>query len=700
MEELSYRKSVDEILTDEVLTGDILAESILTEDNLTEEILTEEILAEEMLAEEILTVDGVLQKYVGELGPCQIRHAVLVACAWSLEALFTFIIIFTERMPAWHCTAPSCVGKTLCQVDAEQQRDMWQQKAGQQENATWQWSEPTSVSVVSEWGLICGQQALLAWIDSGYFMGYCAGSCFFAFLSDGPLGRKRTLLLASLLASLLTTLTALTPSPHSYALLRLLTGIATSGLGNTCYVLAAELIGPSHRGPASMLVNLSYPFGQMLLPALAALASAVGPEEAEAVYWWWQKEAPAGRVGPVVAAGSAAVLHAPPARWDVAAPEASAAPSWRRLYLLAGGGVGGVYCALLLLPPLLLAVRPIMSQHVAKIMGFLARKDIPAASRVGVGGAGIAGGDSYDSSHLFVPQSVEAQGENTAGVFEEEAQAVAQGGGRRGGCSTRVETEAVAALARWGGGESRAVTQAAEVVVRRHKAQGVVWKELRAVTWVCESPKWLLERGGRGGALQVLQGLAKGNGRVIPAGVVLVPDVWAAGNCSPGGCVASCAASTAGAAGSTGGGAARGELRESPSPRAHLHRLSLGGDESAAGGGGTAGAAGSTGRGGAGKGGGLQELLWSRVHLQRLCLMVLLFLTSSSLYNGLTLNTANLATALADQLAAAGSGGSSTTLTSSSSVTSSIAAATQMGEEVAATGEAAGEAAVEAEESC
>ncbi|CAI5995902.1 unnamed protein product [Closterium sp. NIES-65] len=733
-----------------------------------------------MLAEEILTVDGVLQKYVGELGPCQIRHAVLVACAWSLEALFTFIIIFTERMPAWHCTAPSCVGKTLCQVDAEQQRDMWQQKAGQQENATWQWSEPTSVSVVSEWGLICGQQALLAWIDSGYFMGYCAGSCFFAFLSDGPLGRKRTLLLASLLASLLTTLTALTPSPHSYALLRLLTGIATSGLGNTCYVLAAELIGPSHRGPASMLVNLSYPFGQMLLPALAALASAVGPEEAEAVHWWWQKEAPAGRVGPVVAAGSAAVLHAPPARWDVAAPEASAAPSWRRLYLLAGGGVGGVYCALLLLPPLLLAVRPIMSQHVAKIMGFLARKDIPAASRVGVGGAGIAGGDSYDSSYLFVPQSGEAQGENTAGVFEEEAQAVAQGGGRRGGCSTRVETEAVAALARWGGGESRAATQAAEVVVRRHKAQGVVWKELRAVTWVCESPKWLLERGGREGALQVLQGLAKGNGRVIPAGVVLVPDVWAAGNCtgcravescngfravescaencadlsaaenrvepweaasglvasqqlqealesinrggggtgavtsgggfvceganaagrggggegstteycvtgagSPGGCVASCAASTAGASGSTGGGAARGELRESPSPRAHLHRLSLGGDESAAGGGaagggGTAGAAGSTGRGGAGKGGGLQELLWSRVHLQRLCLMVLLFLTSSSLYNGLTLNTANLATALADQLAAAGSGGSSTTLTSSSSVTSSIAAATYL----------------------
>ncbi|CAI5516346.1 unnamed protein product [Closterium sp. Naga37s-1] len=780
MEEMSYRKPVDQILT-EVLTEEILTEEILTEEILSEEILTE-ILAEETLAEELLTVDGVLQKYVGELGPCQIRHAVLVACAWSLEALFTFIIIFTERMPAWHCTAPSCFGKTLCQVDAEQQLATWHHQASQRENATWQWSEPASVSVVSEWGLICGQQELLAWIDSGYFMGYCAGSCFFAFLSDGPLGRKRTLLLASLLASLLTTLTALAPSPHSYALLRLLTGIATSGLGNTCYVLAAELIGPSYRGPASMLVNLSYPFGQMLLPALAAFASAVGPEEAEAVQWWWQKEAPAGGMGAVVATESVPVLHAPPAGWDVAsAPQASLAPSWRRLYLLAGAGVGGLYCALLLLPPLLLAIRPIISGHMAHFVAFLGRKSGDRAF-----GVGIAGGEnSQDDTRLIVPLADEKQGESTGKVIMKAAQAVGQGEGRREGCTAEAEEEALVVKAGAGGGESRAVMQAAEVALRHRKAQGVVWKEVRSVTWVCESPKWLLERGGRGGALQVLQGLAKGNSRVIPAGVVLVPDLWAAGNCtgcrtigscnefravetcaencaelsaaenrvdswaaasgvvasqpvqeasegikggggtgagtsgggiageganvsckgggggegstteycvtgagSPGGCVASCAASTAGAAGSTGGGAARGGLRESPSPRAHLHCLSLGGDESAAGGGaagggGTAGAAGSTGRGGAGKWGGLQELLSSRVHVQRLCLMLLLFLNSSSLYNGLTLNTANLATALTQQLAAAGSSNNSNLTSSpnpanSSSPMGSIAAATYL----------------------
>ncbi|CAI7899671.1 unnamed protein product [Closterium sp. NIES-53] len=783
MEEMSYRKPVVEILTEEVLTAEIL----------TEEIPTEEVLAEETLTEERLTVDGVLQKYVGELGPCQIRHAVLVACAWSLEALFTFIIIFTERMPAWHCTAPSCFGKTLCQVDAEQQLATWQHQASQRENATWQWSEPASVSVVSEWGLICGQQALLAWIDSGYFMGYCAGSCFFAFLSDGPLGRKRTLLLASLLASLLTTLTALTPSPHSYALLRLLTGIATSGLGNTCYVLAAELIGPSHRGPASMLVNLSYPFGQMLLPALAAFATATGPDEAKETLWWWQKEAPAGGVSIGVAVESMPVLHAPPpAGWDVGAPQASLAPSWRRLYLLAGVGVGGVYCALLLLPPLLLAISPIISGHMAHFVAFLGRKGGDRAF-----GVGIAGGEnSEDDTRLIVPLADEKQGESTGKVIMKAAQAVGQGEGRREGCTAEAEEEAQVVKAGGEGGESRAVMHAADVALRHRKAQGVVRKAVRSITWVCESPKWLLERGGRGGALQVLQGLAKGNGRVIPAGVVLVPDLWAAGNCtgcwavescngfravemcaencadlsaaenrvdsltaasgvvasqqlqealeringgggtgagtsgggiageganaagkgsgggsstsefcrtgpgSPGGCIGSCTPSAAGAAGggaiagaagSTGGGAAREELSESSSRRAHLHCLSLGGDESAAGGGaagggGTAGAAGSTGRGGAGKWGGLQELLWSRVHLQRLCLMLLLFLTSSSLYNGLTLNTANLATALAKQLAAAaGSGGSDNSSptsshnpTNGSNPLGSIAAATYL----------------------
>jgi hypothetical protein len=57
---------------------------------------------------EKLSVDDLLQKWVGECGRAQLWHFVLVSFAWTIHGLQTFAMVFADRQPSWQCrSSPS-----------------------------------------------------------------------------------------------------------------------------------------------------------------------------------------------------------------------------------------------------------------------------------------------------------------------------------------------------------------------------------------------------------------------------------------------------------------------------------------------------------------------------------------------------------------------------------------------------------------
>ena len=85
------------------------------------------------------------------------------------------------------------------------------------------------------------------------------------------MGRKGALTILCALNAVFGLLTALSPTFWVYAVLRLLTGLSTGGLGLCAFVLATESVGPSKRGVAGMSTFYFFSAGVILLSATASL---------------------------------------------------------------------------------------------------------------------------------------------------------------------------------------------------------------------------------------------------------------------------------------------------------------------------------------------------------------------------------------------------------------------------------------------
>lgn len=188
-----------------------------------------------------LGIDDMLQKYCGEFGPWQMKHFVLTSLAWALEAFHTMVMIFADREPEWRCVGGGggCgagSGGSVCGL----------------EPGSWEWIGGLGSSTVAEWGLVCGEKYKVGLVQSLFFGGCMIGAGIFGHLSDSVLGRKGSLTVVCILNAVFGILTALSPDYYTYALLRLLTGFSTGGVGLCAFVLATEPVGPSKRGVAGM----------------------------------------------------------------------------------------------------------------------------------------------------------------------------------------------------------------------------------------------------------------------------------------------------------------------------------------------------------------------------------------------------------------------------------------------------------------
>ncbi|OWM82965.1 organic cation/carnitine transporter 1-like [Punica granatum] len=208
-----------------------------------------------------LTVDEVVEDYVGSFGVSQFIHVFLVSLAWIFDSQSTLVTIFTDAQPkAWRCKIPNndgaCSGNGVGPVCGLRP-------------GTWEWVGGNASSVIAEWGLICDRKLLAATPASLFFIGSLLGSAVYGRLADGWLGRKRTVLISSLLASATAFLTSLSPNIWVYAFLRFANGFARSGIGISCIVLTTECVGRKWRGQVGQYGFFFFTAGFLSLPVIA-----------------------------------------------------------------------------------------------------------------------------------------------------------------------------------------------------------------------------------------------------------------------------------------------------------------------------------------------------------------------------------------------------------------------------------------------
>lgn len=123
-------------------------------------------------------------------------------------------------------------------------------------------------STVTEWNMVCNRAWMTATSDSLFMVGVLLGSIIFGQMSDN-MGRK-PVFFASLVLQLIFGITAgIAPEYITYTISRIIVGATTSGVFLVAYVIAMEMVGPSHRLFAGVVSMMFFSFGYMLVGAFA-----------------------------------------------------------------------------------------------------------------------------------------------------------------------------------------------------------------------------------------------------------------------------------------------------------------------------------------------------------------------------------------------------------------------------------------------
>ncbi|XP_020234582.1 organic cation/carnitine transporter 3 [Cajanus cajan] len=192
---------------------------------------------------------------IGHFNWSQFLQSIIVSFAWVFDAQQTFITVFTDALPPWHCTNDACTeaSANLCDLP----------------RGSWAWTGPLHASTVSEWGLECANSVVAGLPASAFFVGCLVGGFGLATLADSSLGRKNTLFFSCLLMGLTSLLATLSPNVWIYSALKFLSGFGRATIGTSALVLASELVGKRWRSQISVVGFLCFTLGFLSLPAIA-----------------------------------------------------------------------------------------------------------------------------------------------------------------------------------------------------------------------------------------------------------------------------------------------------------------------------------------------------------------------------------------------------------------------------------------------
>ncbi|KAL4597788.1 hypothetical protein ACB092_11G014200 [Castanea dentata] len=204
------------------------------------------------------SLDFTIERCIGVFGWAQFFQTLLVSLAWLFDAQQTFISVFTDAYPTWHCTTHphGCDSvSNICYLPKN----------------SWAWDWPSYTSIISEWKLECSSSIITGLPASSFFMGCLVGGFVLATLADSSLGRKNMIFLSCLTMSLSSLLTVFSTNIWVYSALRLVCGFGRATIGTSALVLTAELVGKRWRGQVGVIGFFCFTIGFLSLPAIAYL---------------------------------------------------------------------------------------------------------------------------------------------------------------------------------------------------------------------------------------------------------------------------------------------------------------------------------------------------------------------------------------------------------------------------------------------
>ncbi|OWF44907.1 organic cation transporter protein-like [Mizuhopecten yessoensis] len=119
-------------------------------------------------------------------------------------------------------------------------------------------------TIVTQGNLVCSDEMKPAHAQMVYYCGVLVGDLFFGMLSDS-FGRRKSILLASILLFISSVATAFTTEFYSFTVLEFLVGASNHGLFILVVVMGIELTGPNRRMLAGVLMHLVFPVGLLYL---------------------------------------------------------------------------------------------------------------------------------------------------------------------------------------------------------------------------------------------------------------------------------------------------------------------------------------------------------------------------------------------------------------------------------------------------
>ncbi|KAI3995660.1 hypothetical protein MKX01_031433 [Papaver californicum] len=203
-----------------------------------------------LLEKHIGTIDEMIERFIGSFSWGQLLQAIVVSFAWVFDAQQTFISVFTDAEPTWHCIDPANNKYSYC-------------------NSTVITNSCQITSTISEWDLSCLGPVVAGLPTSSFFSGFLIGGLVLNTLADSSLGRKNSLVISCLMMSLSAFLTALSPNIWIYSILRFITGFCRSTISSCTLVLSTEIVGKSRRDKVGIIGYISYTLGFLSLPAMA-----------------------------------------------------------------------------------------------------------------------------------------------------------------------------------------------------------------------------------------------------------------------------------------------------------------------------------------------------------------------------------------------------------------------------------------------
>lgn len=199
--------------------------------------------------------DEMIERSLGTFGWVEFVQCILVSFAMFFDAQQSFITIYTDDYPTWHCTdSTTCNSNSnICKIP----------------KSSWSWDGPVQKTIISQWSLECASSFITGLPQSSFFIGCLIGSFALATLADTSLGRKNMLIISCLSMSITSIIIVFSTNVWIYSAFKFLIGFWRSSIGTCVLVLLTEKVSTEWRFTVGIVEYFCFTLGYMSLPGVA-----------------------------------------------------------------------------------------------------------------------------------------------------------------------------------------------------------------------------------------------------------------------------------------------------------------------------------------------------------------------------------------------------------------------------------------------